>query len=257
MDSATVAVVALSIAVGFSFTEVLFRRRRRGLRYAVAMLLSTGLVLGFTRYVVQPYVQSTPAVRFSGYSELLAAMERLEPATRFQITPGGAAAYPGEFRRRSITTLAKHVWKSSDAAVVDLAQTLLRNAQVLQRQDPWLCAEYLFPTSDGEAVDYTRHLNEMAITADLAALAAALESAANATRSISTAADREPGMRTLRNRLSARYTTADFELFERRRRSLAAQDGAATCGMGIDLYREALALPSPQRAAALRHLMAV
>ena len=256
MDSATVAVVALSIAIGFSFTEILFRRRRRGLRYAIAMLLSTGLVLGVTRYVVQPYVQSTPAVRFSGSSQLLAAIERLEPAMRFEITPGGAAAYPGEFRRRSITTLAKHVWKSSDAAIVDLAGTLLRNALALQRQDPALCASYLFPTSDGEAVDYSRHLDEMAITADLAALTVALESAANSTRSISAAGDREPGMRTLRDRLSQRYRTADFELFERRRRSLAAQDEAATCGMGIDLYREALALPSTQRAAVLRHLMA-
>ena len=54
MDSATAAIVAFSFAIGFSVTEVLFWNRRRGLGYVIAMLVSIGLMLGFTRHVVQP-----------------------------------------------------------------------------------------------------------------------------------------------------------------------------------------------------------
>jgi hypothetical protein len=254
MDSATLGVAAFSIAIGFSLTEVLFWHRRRGVRYATVMLLSTGLVLGFTRYVVQPYVHTTPTVRVAASSQLLAAVERLEPATTFGMTPGGAAAYPAQLRRRSVATMAKHAWKSSDAAILVLGETLVRNAQALQRHDPSLCVSYLFPTSDRDATDYTRYLDEIAMKQDLMALTGVLESAAISTRGVATAGDREHGIRALRTRLSDRYTTTDFERFDQRQ-PVAGRDRAFTCRLAIDLYREALTLPPTQRAVALRILM--
>ena len=258
MDSATVGVVCFAFAIGFSFTEVLFRRRRRGLRYAMAMFLSIAFVLGFTRYVVQPYFQSTfettPVVRFSQSSQLLAAIQRLEPAMSFG-SGAGAAASPADLRRRSVSTMTRHVWRSSDDAITEFAKTLVGNAEALERQDASICVSYLFAASDGEAVDYARYLDERAMKNDLTAIAVALESAARSTGAVSTVGDRERGMRTLRNRLSDRYTAADFERFERRR-SLSGSDGAFACRMAIDLYREALTLPPSQRAAVLRNLIA-
>ena len=254
MDSTTLGVAAFSLAIGFSLTEVLFWHRRRGLRYALSMLVSVGLVLGLTGYAVRPYFQSTPSVRFAASRQLVAAIERLEPATKFGITPGGAAAYPAQFRLRSMSTMTRHVWKSSDATIVALGATLLRNAQTLQRHDPALCASYLFQTSDSGAVDYTRYLDEIEIKEEMTALTVALESAANSPRTISAPGDGEYGIRTLRNRLSDRYTTADFERFDERG-SFTGPNGTFACRMAIDVYREALALPPTQRAEVLRSLL--
>ena len=253
MDSATVGVVAFAVAIGFSVTEILFWHRRRSFRYALAMVVSVGLVLGFTRYVAQPYLQSSASVR-SGASQLLAAIERLEPAKRFGVTIAHAAASPAELRRRSMGTMTRHIDKSSDATVVELAKTLLKNAQALQRQDPSVCVSYLLTPSDVAAADYTRYLDESAVNEEVAALAGALESAANSTRAVTTTSERERGLSTLRQRLSDRYTTADFERFEERR-SFAGRDRPFICRMAIDQYREALTLPPRQRAAVLRHLM--
>ena len=253
MDSATLGVAAFSLAIGFSLTEVMFWHRRRGLRYALAMLVSIGFVLGITEYVVRPYFQSTPSVRFAASRQLVAAIERLEPTTRFGITPGGAAAYPAQFRQQSMATMTKHVWKSSDATIVALGTTLLKNAETLRRHDASLCASYLFRTSDGGAVDYTRYLDEIEINEEMTALTVALESAASSSRAISAPGNGEHGIRTLRNRLSDRYTTADFERFEEK--AFPGPDGVFACRMAIDLYREALALPSTQRAEVLRSLL--
>lgn len=254
MDLATVGSAALALAIGFSLTEVMFWRRRRGFRYAMAILVSSGW-FGFTYHVVHPYVRSTQTVQFwAASTQLLAALERLEPATRFGITPGGAAAYR-ELRRRSMATVAKHAWKSSDAAIVELAETLVRNAHALQRQDATMCVSYLSPIPDAAAVDYTRYLDQIAMKADVMALTGALESAANSTTvAVAVTADREHGIRPLRNRLSDRYASADFERFAQGQ-SLGGPDGAVMCRMTIDLYREALTLPSTQRARVLRHLM--
>ena len=254
MDTPTLGIMALSIAIGFTFTEVVFRRRRRGLRYAIAMLFSIGFVLGFTRYVVSPYVQSAPAVRFSAASQLLAAIERLEPAVRFGAPAGGGSASPATLRQRSMATVTRHAGKSSDEAIVGLAKTLVKNAQVLQRRDPALCVSYLFPAS-ADSVDYSRYLDEVAMNEDLTAMAVALESAGSSTHVVPAIGDRELGIRTLRKRLSDRYTTADLDAFDQRT-ALARADRAFTCRIAIDLYREALELAPPQRAAVLRHLMA-
>ena len=254
MDSATVGVVAFAAAIGFSVTEILFWHRRRSFRYALAMVVSVGAVLGFTRYVAQPYLQSSASVRL-GASQLLAAIERLEPAKRFGVTIAhAAAASPAELRRRSMGTMTRHIDKSSDATVVELAKTLLKNAQALQRQDPSVCVSYLLTPSDVAGADYTRYLDESAVNEEVAALAGALESAANSTRAVTTTSERERGLSTLRQRLSDRYTTSDFERFVERR-SFAGRDRPFICRMAIDQYREALRLPPPQRAAVLRHLM--
>jgi hypothetical protein len=154
-----------------------------------------------------------------------------------------------------MATVARHSWKSSDLTIVELAKTLVRNAQVLERQDPSACAAYLFPISDDDGVDYTRYLGKLALQHNVAALTGALESAANAIRPIPVTGGRERGMRTVKERLADRYTTTDFERFELKP-SLVRGDRVFVCRLGIDVYREALELPPSQRAEVLRHLMA-
>ena len=255
MDSATLGVVALSIATGFSFTQVLFRHRRRGVRYAIATLLTVGLVVSITRFVVQPYFQSVPIDRLAESNQLVEAVKRLEPSLRFRLTPGVvAAASPAALRRLSMATMTRHSWKSSDVTIVEVARNLLRNAEALQRQDASACVAYLFPASDGGAVNYTQYLDEIALKADVKALTRALESAANATRSIPETGGRERGMHAVRERLSDRYTTVEFERFQQTP-SLIRADRVLACRMGIDMYRETLELPPSQRAEVLRHLM--
>lgn len=118
--------------------------------------------------------------------------------------------------------------------------------------DPKLCYQYLFPRP-GEWVDFSTHLDQASIDAELRALEAVLRTAAERPRPVPGEAETRRSLETVIRRVSESQGEAGLRMLGN---VAAATDHAKLCAVVSALYGEILALPPAEQGTTLRYLLA-
>lgn len=141
--------------------------------------------------------------------------------------------------------------KASDPALVAYIRTMVQELRELNRKDPNLCYQFLFPQQYG-ALNASQHLSPEILQADLAALVQVIETSARAPQSPppaeEVAADLQAAVGALEQQHGAGAVAALQNLHD------PAVPRAKGCALTADLYDHVLALPPERSGKVLRFM---
>jgi hypothetical protein len=193
----------------------------------------------------------------------LAAIKRAEPETYAKILGAVIDAIKlgkSQTELNAVTlpfvadVAKKYIPVASDAAVIEMTKVLVAEMDAISSIDPVACYRFINPRAGEPSVSLADYISRELNNRDIAASAAVIETGSIKPQRIPAEAEVSGLMNTVVLSLSRKYKADDIAALSDLNSSKV--DRRKVCGIASDLYREVLALRTPDQARLLRYMFA-
>jgi len=248
-----IAVLLTAVALSFALTRLFLKGRAESIgAYVVAAVLSIALYATAVSFLVWPFEVRQAARRTFTENPLFRAFQRLEPDTgqKLERTFEEWIMRGDKSKVEALDVIAdtimdsvpKYVPSASDASVVEMIRVKLDQWDKWAAQNPESCYQDMMEGRIGDS-----DVRNVQVATEI------LVSAAEQPQALPIESEMRPASNVVKKRMSMRYSEKDLAM------AIEDQPGAdprKMCAIFRDFYREALALPEPQRGPYLRHIWA-